>query len=58
MKLFNTRDFCQEKQTEYIIGSKEIEKRSIYFVYDEVPNVKKHHIAQDGHAEILFLLCG
>lgn len=43
---------------EYIIGLKEIEKHSICFVYGEVPNDKRHRIAQDGHAEILFLLCG
>lgn len=58
MKLFNIRDFYQEKYKEYIIGSKEIEKHSVYLVYGEVSSNETRRMAPDGHDEILFLLAG
>jgi mannose-6-phosphate isomerase-like protein (cupin superfamily) len=58
MKLFNIRDFYQEKYKEYIIGSKEIEKHSVYLVYGEVYPKEKRQMAPNGHDEILFLLSG
>lgn len=58
MKLFNIRDFYQEKYKEYIIGSKEIEKHSVYLVYGEAPSNEIRRMAPDGHDEILFLLSG
>ncbi len=59
MKTFNIRHFYQEEYREYIIGSKEIERHSVYFVYGEVPvNEKRQMGAPEGHDEILFLLSG
>lgn len=59
MKIFNIRDFYQEEYQEYIIGSKEIERHSVYFVYGKVPaNEKRQMGAPEGHDEILFLLSG
>jgi len=58
MKRFNIRDFYQEKYKEYIIGSKEIEKHSVYLVYGEVPSNETRRMESDGHDEILFLLSG
>jgi len=49
MKLFNIRDFYQEKYKEYIIGSKEIEKHSVYLVYGEVPSNETRRMESDGH---------
>lgn len=58
MKLFNIRGFYQEKYKEYIIGSKEIGKHSVYLVYGEVSSNETRRMAPDGHDEILFLLSG
>jgi hypothetical protein len=59
MKIFKIRDFYQKEYQEYIIGSKEIERHSVYFVYGEVPvNGIREMGAPEGHEEILFLLSG
>lgn len=59
MKIFTIRDFYQKEYQEYIIGSKEIERHSVYFVYGEAPaNSVRKMGAPDGHEEILFLLSG
>ena len=58
MRLFNIRDFYQAKYKEYIIGSKEIEKHSVYLVYGETPSNETRRMAPDGHDEILLLLSG
>jgi hypothetical protein len=59
MKIFTVRDFYQKEYQEYIIGSKEIERHSVYFVYGEVPvNGIREMGAPGGHEEILFLLSG
>lgn len=58
MKRFNIRDLYQEKYREYIIGSKEIEKHSVYLVYGEVFRNETRRMEPNGHDEILFLLSG
>jgi len=59
MKIFTIRDFYQKEYQEYIIGSREIERHSVYFVYGEVPvNGIREMGAPEGHEEILFLLSG
>ena len=58
MKLFNIRDLYGEKYKEYIVGSQEIQKHSVYLVYGEVSSGEKREMAPNGHDEILFLLSG
>jgi mannose-6-phosphate isomerase-like protein (cupin superfamily) len=58
MKLFNIRDLYREKYKEYIIGSEDIQKHSVYLVYGEVSPGEKREMAPNGHDEILFLLSG
>ena len=59
MKIFNIRDFYQKEYQEYIIGSREIERHSVYFVYGEIPaNGIRQMGAPEGHEEILYLLSG
>jgi mannose-6-phosphate isomerase-like protein (cupin superfamily) len=58
VKLFNIRELYKEKYKEYIVGSQEIQKHSVYLVYGEVPSGEKREMAPDGHDEILFLLSG
>lgn len=58
MKLFNIRDLYKQKYREYIVGSEEIEKHSVYLVYGEVSNGEKREMVPGGHDEILFLLSG
>ena len=59
MKIFKIRDFYQKEYQEYIIGSKEIERHSVYFVYGEThANGIREMGAPEGHEEILFLLSG
>ncbi|MCZ7357884.1 MAG: hypothetical protein O8C66_01060 [Candidatus Methanoperedens sp.] len=58
MKLFNIRDLYREKYREYIVGSEEIQKHSVYLVYGEAPGGDKREMAPGGHDEILFLLSG
>jgi len=58
MKLFNIRDLYKEKYREYIVGSQEIEKHSVYLVYGEASKGEKREMAPNGHDEILFLLSG
>jgi len=58
MKLFNIRDLYRQKYKEYIVGSEEIEKHSVYLVYGEASRGEKREMAPNGHDEILFLLSG
>jgi glyoxylate utilization-related uncharacterized protein len=58
MKLFNIRDHYREKYREYIVGSEEIGKHSVYLVYGEASRGEKREMAPNGHDEILFLLSG
>lgn len=58
MKLFNIRDLYREKYREYIVGSEEIEKHSVYLVYGEAPIGEKREMRPGGHDEILLLLSG
>ena len=58
VKLFNIREFYREKYKEYIIGSEEIQKHSVYLVYGEVSPGENREMAPHGHDEILFLLSG
>lgn len=58
MKLFNIRELYNEKYQEYIVGSMQIGKHSVYLVYGEVPCGGKREMAPAGHDEILFLLSG
>ena len=58
MKLFNIRDLYRDKYKEYIVGSEEIQKHSVYLVYGEVSSGEKREMAPNGHDEILFLLSG
>ncbi len=58
MKLFNIRDLYREKYREYIVGSEEIGKHSVYLVYGEASRGEKREMVPNGHDEILFLLSG
>ena len=58
MKLFNIRDLYREKYREYIVGSEELGKHSVYLVYGEVSCGEKREMSPNGHDEILFLLSG
>jgi mannose-6-phosphate isomerase-like protein (cupin superfamily) len=58
MKLFNIRDLYKEKYREYIVGSADTGKHTVYLVYGEVPGGEKRSMAPDGHDEILLLLSG
>ncbi len=58
MKLFNIRDLYREKYKEYIVGSEEIGKHSVYLVYGEASRGEKREMVPNGHDEILFLLSG
>lgn len=58
MKLFNIRDLYREKYKEYVVGSQEIQKHSVYLVYGEVSGGEKREMAPNGHDEILLLLSG
>ena len=58
MKLFNIRELYREKYKEYIVGSEEIEKHSVYLVYGEAKSGEEREMAPNGHDEILFILSG
>jgi glyoxylate utilization-related uncharacterized protein len=58
MKLFNIRELYKEKYREYIVGSEELEKHSVYLVYGEASKGEKREMKPAGHDEILFLLSG
>ena len=58
MKLFNIRELYKEKYKEYIVGSEEIKKHSVYLVYGEASSGEKREMRPAGHDEILFLLSG
>jgi mannose-6-phosphate isomerase-like protein (cupin superfamily) len=58
VKLFNIRELYKEKYKEYIVGSEQLGKHSVYLVYGEVPDGEKREMAPQGHDEILFLLSG
>ncbi len=58
MKLFNIRELYREKYKEYIVGSEELGKHSVYLVYGEALEGEKREMKPAGHDEILFLLSG
>ncbi len=58
MKLFNIRELYKEKYREYIVGSADTGKHTVYLVYGEAAGDEKRNMAPDGHDEILFLLSG
>jgi mannose-6-phosphate isomerase-like protein (cupin superfamily) len=58
MKLFTVRDFFQESYKEYIIGSKETGKHTVYLVFGEVKKGEARPMVPNGHDEILFLISG
>lgn len=58
MKLFNIRDLYREKYREYIVGSEEIGKHSVYLVYGEALSGERREMEPSGHDEILLLLSG
>ena len=58
MKRFNIRELYNAKYREYILGSKETGKHSVYLVYGELPPNEIREMTPDGHDEILFLLSG
>jgi quercetin dioxygenase-like cupin family protein len=58
MKLFAMRDFFKEDYQEYIIGTKETGKPTVYLVYGEVTKGDSRPVAPNGHDEILLLLQG
>ncbi|MGA3173898.1 MAG: hypothetical protein ABSE25_05650 [Syntrophorhabdales bacterium] len=58
MEVFNIRDLYREKYREYILGSAELGKHSVYLVYGEVSCDEERTMAPEGHDEILFILEG
>lgn len=58
MKLFNIRELYRDKYKEYIVGSEELGKHSVYLVYGEASGGEKREMKPAGHDEILFLLSG
>lgn len=58
MKLFNIRELYKEKYKEYIVGSQELGKHSVYLVYGEVASGEKREMIPGGCDEILLLLSG
>lgn len=58
MKLFNIRELYKEKYKEYIVGSEQIRKHSVYLVYGEASKGETREMKPAGHDEILFLLSG
>ncbi len=58
MKLFSIRDYFQESYKEYIIGSKETGKHTVYLVFGEVKKGETRPLAPNGHDEILYLIAG
>jgi hypothetical protein len=58
MKVFNVRDFFQESYQEYIIGSRETGKHTVYLVLGELKRGESRPLAPNGHDEILFLIAG
>jgi hypothetical protein len=58
MKLFHLRDHYQQKYSEYIIGSRETGRHTVYLVYGEVARGDARELEPAGHDEILLLLAG
>jgi redox-sensitive bicupin YhaK (pirin superfamily) len=58
MKVFTIRDHFEESYKEYIIGSKETGKHTVYLVFGEVKKGETRPIVPNGHDEILFLISG
>jgi hypothetical protein len=58
MKLFNVRDFYKDEFKEYVIGTKETGKHTVYLVYGEVIKGESRAMLPNGHDEILLLLSG
>lgn len=58
MKVFNIRNLYREQYKEYILGSTELGKHSVYLVYGEASCNEERTMAPEGHDEILFILEG
>jgi hypothetical protein len=58
MNVFNIRDLYREKYQEYILGSAELGKHTVYLAYGEVSCNEERIMSPDGHDEILFILEG
>jgi hypothetical protein len=58
MKLLSIRDFFKTEYQEYIIGSSEIGKHTVYLVFGEVKKGESRPLVPNGHDEILFLISG
>ncbi len=58
MKLFNIRELYKKKYKEYIVGSEEIEKHTVYLVYGEASPGETREMTPNCHDEILLLLSG
>jgi glyoxylate utilization-related uncharacterized protein len=58
MKVFSIRNLYREKYQEYILGSAELGKHSVYLAYGEASCNEERTMAPEGHDEILFILEG
>ncbi len=58
MKLFTVRNHFQESYQEYIIGSRETGKHTVYLVLGEIRKGETRPLVPNGHDEILFLISG
>jgi hypothetical protein len=58
MKVFDIRNLYHEKYKEYIVGSAQTGKHSVYLVYGEAPRDEERVMAPDGHDEVPFMLDG
>jgi redox-sensitive bicupin YhaK (pirin superfamily) len=58
MKVFDIRDLYREKYKEYILGSAELGKHTVYLAYGEASRNEVRTMAPDGHDEILFIVEG
>jgi mannose-6-phosphate isomerase-like protein (cupin superfamily) len=58
MKVYNIRNLYREKYQEYILGSAELGKHSVYLAYGEASCNEERTMTPEGHDEILFILEG
>lgn len=58
MKVFDIRNLYREKYKEYILGSAELGKHTVYMAYGEASRNEVRTMAPDGHDEILFIVEG
>ena len=58
MKVFDIRDLYREKYKEYVLGSAELGKHTVYLAYGEASRNEVRTMAPDGHDEILFIVEG